>query len=193
MIAGSRHRQRIALRSCYLGAYYGIGYSIVELMAVLTIAAVLLTIGVPAFQGLLDKMRIAAAANDFFAAINLTRSEAIRRGRRMDLIPADGVSWKSGWLVMVDGNFNQKADTGEEIVLAHGPVHADIEIKFAFTDSKPAYLAYTANGRTRTNANSQAPQTGSWELKLRKERRRIVINFLGRPRMCAPVGKAVTC
>lgn len=165
----------------------------VELMAVLTIAAILLTIGVPAFQGLLDKMRIAAAANDFFAAINLTRSEAIGRGRRMDLVPADGGNWKSGWMVLVDGNQNQRADPGEEIVLVHGPVYPGIQITYAFTDSKSAYLAYTPNGRTRTNANGQSPQMGSWELRLNKESRRIVVNFLGRPRMCVPMGKAATC
>jgi type IV fimbrial biogenesis protein FimT len=179
MIAGSRPRPR--------------GYTVIELMAVLTVAAVLITIGVPAFQGLLDKIRIAAAANDFFAAINLTRSEAIRRGKRMDLVPADGHTWKSGWMVLLDSNVNQKPDAGEEIVLVHGPVHADIEIKSAFTDSKSAYLAYTPSGRTRTNANGQAPQTGSWELRLNKEARRIVINFLGRPRMCKPVGRPATC
>lgn len=162
-------------------------------MAVLTIAVVLLTIGVPAFQGLLDRIRIASAANDFFAAVNLTRPEAIRRGKRMDLVPADGTDWKNGWMVLADRNVNQRPDDGEEIVLAHGPVHAAIEIRSAFTDSKSAYLAYTPSGRTRTNANDQAPQTGSWELKLNRETRRIVINFLGRPRMCKPVGKAATC
>lgn len=188
MTAGSRPERKATERGCG-----GRGYSIVELMAVLTIAAILLTIGVPAFQSLLDRMRIAAAANDFFAAINLTRSEAIGRGRRMDLVPADGGNWKSGWMVLVDGNLNQRADPGEEVVLAHGPVYPDIQITHAFTDSKSAYLAYTPNGRTRTNANGQAPQMGSWELRLNKESRRIVVNFLGRPRMCVPMGKAATC
>jgi type IV fimbrial biogenesis protein FimT len=188
MIAGSVRHRRFACRE---GNWKG--YSMVELMAVLAVAAVLLAIGVPAFQGLLDKMRIAAAANDFFAAVTLTRSEAIRRGKRMDLIPADGVNWKNGWIILVENNFDQKADVEEEIVLVHGPVHSDIEISYAFSDSKSPYLAYTPNGRTRTNANSQAPQAGSWELTLNRETRRIVVNFLGRPRMCKPVGKTATC
>lgn len=188
MIAGSVLHQRFA---CRRGK--GKGYSMVELMAALAIAAVLLTIVVPSFQSLLDKMRIAATANDFFAAVTLTRSEAIRRGKRMDLIPADGVNWKSGWIILVENNFNQKADAEEEIVLVHGPVHSGVEINYAFSDSKSPYLAYTPNSRTRTNANSQAPQTGSWEFTLNRESRRIVINFLGRPRMCKPVGKAATC
>lgn len=165
----------------------------VELMAVLTIAAILLAIGVPSFQSLLDRMRIAAAANDFFAAVTLTRSEAIRRGQRMDMVPADGNDWKNGWMILVDANLNQKADAGEEIVLVHGPVHADIQIRHAFTDTKSVYLTYTPSGRTRTIANSQASQAGSWELSLNKETRRIVINFLGRPRMCKPMGKTATC
>ncbi|MGV3740843.1 MAG: GspH/FimT family pseudopilin [Burkholderiaceae bacterium] len=187
MIAGS---PRCRPRACF---GFPSGYSIVELMTVLTIAAIFLAIGVPAFQGLLDRMRIAAAANDFFAAVTLTRSEAIRRGRRMDLLPADGRDWKNGWMILVDANLNQKADAGEEVVLAHGPVHADIQIRHAFTDTKSLYLTYTPSGRTRTAANSQAAQTGSWEISLNRQTRRIVINFLGRPRMCTPMRKTATC
>ncbi|OGB26488.1 MAG: pilus assembly protein FimT [Burkholderiales bacterium RIFCSPLOWO2_02_FULL_57_36] len=165
----------------------------VELMTVLAIAAVLLAVGVPSFNALIKIQRISTTANNFFAAVNLTRSEAIQRGIRVDLVPADGTNWENGWIVLIDRNGNQKADPGEQIIFSTGPVPPGITIKSSFTDSKRPYLAYNGTGRTRTNANSQTPQLGSWSFTLDDHARRIVINFLGRPRVCNPKVETTTC
>lgn len=163
-------------------------------MIVLVIASVLLTIGVPSFSTLIRHQKITTTVNDFFAAVNLTRSEAIQRGVRVDLVPAgDGTDWTKGWIVLIDHNRNQRADAGEQIIFSHGPVPKGIVIKSAFTDSKVQYLAYNGTGRTRTNANSQTPQLGSWSFTLDDQVRRIIINFLGRPRACNPGVDTATC
>jgi type IV fimbrial biogenesis protein FimT len=165
----------------------------VELMTVLAIAIVLLAIGVPSFKSLIQAQKVTTAANNLFAAVRLTRSEAIQRGMRVDLVPADGTDWGSGWIVLIDRNGNQKADDGEQIIFSHGPVSKEIVIKANFTDSKKQYLSYNGTGRTRTNANSQTPQVGSWVFTLDNHSRRIVINFLGRPRICNPKLDTATC
>jgi len=170
------------------------GYTMVELMTVLSIASILLAIGVPSFGALIRNQKMTTTANDFFTAINLARSEAIQRGTRVDLVPAgDGTDWTRGWVVLIDRNGNQKADAGEQIISFHGPAPKGMAIKAAFTDSKAQYLAYNGSGRTRTNANSQAPQLGSWLFTLDNQARRIVINFLGRPRVCNPNVDTATC
>lgn len=169
------------------------GYTMVELMIVLVVAVILLAIGVPAFRDFMQTQKIATTANSLFSAINLARSEAIQRGTRVDLVPANGMDWNSGWIVLVDQNGNQKADGDEQIIFSHGLVSKDIQITSAFTDSKKPYLAYNGTGRTRTNANSQTPQMGAWLLTLDNHSRRVVINFLGRPRVCNPKSDAVTC
>ncbi len=170
------------------------GYSVIELMTVLAIVAILLAVGVPSFNALLQNQRMTTTVNDFFAAVNLTRSEAIQRGTRVDLIPAgDGADWDKGWIVLIDRNHNQKADVGEQIIFSHGPIARGLTIEAAFTDSKVQYLAYSGNGRTRTNANSQTPQLGSWLFTLDKQARKIVINFLGRPKVCNPNTEKATC
>lgn len=165
----------------------------VELMIVLTIAAILLAVAVPSFNSLIQSQRMTTTVNDFFAAVNLARSEAIHRGSRVDLIPADGGNWANGWIVLLDQNGNQQADAGERIIFSHGPVPQGITIKSKFTDSKRPYLAYNGTGRTRTNANSQTPQLGSWFFTLDDHSRRIVVNFLGRPRVCNPKVDTTTC
>jgi type IV fimbrial biogenesis protein FimT len=170
------------------------GYTAVEMMVVLTIMGVLLAIGVPGLRSVLQSQKIATTVSDFFAAVHLARSEAIQRGARVDLVPAgDGTDWAKGWVVLIDQNGNQRVDPGEQVIFSHGPVPSGVTISAAFTDSKTQYLAYNGTGRTRTNANSQAPQFGSWTFTLDNEVRRIVVNFLGRPRVCNPKMEQSTC
>ncbi|HYD81739.1 MAG TPA: GspH/FimT family protein [Paucimonas sp.] len=163
------------------------GFTLLELTAALAVAAILLGIGVAAFAALLQNLRMTTTVNDFFIAINMARSEAIQRGARVDLVPADGKSWTSGWVVFVDADGNHRADRGESIVFAHGPVPPGIAIAATLTDSSAPYLAYNGLGRTRTDASGQAPQLGTWSFSQDgKVKRRIKIGFLGRPRTCDP-------
>jgi type IV fimbrial biogenesis protein FimT len=170
------------------------GFSMIELMVVLAIAAILLTIGAPSFREMIQNQRMTATVNDFFMAINLTRSEAIQRGSRVDLVPAgDGTDWTKGWVVFIDQNNNHKSDAGDKIIFSHGPVPDGIIIKADFNDSSAQYLAYNGTGRTRINANSQTAQAGHFSFTLDKNVRKIILNFLGRPRVCNPDVDATAC
>ncbi len=169
------------------------GFSLIELMVVLSIAAILLAAGVPSFRSLIQNQRMITTVNEFFAAINLTRSEAIQRGTRVDLVPAEAADWSKGWVVFIDENNNQKADMGEQIIFSHGPAPTGIAITSAFTDSQVKYLAYNGTGRTRTNASSQNPQFGHMLFTMGEQTRKIMINLLGRPRVCNPEVEKVTC
>jgi type IV fimbrial biogenesis protein FimT len=162
------------------------GLSIVELMTTLSIATILLTIGIPSFSALIKNQKIATTSNEFFMAINLTRTEAIRRGARVDMVPADGADWSKGWVVFVDKNNNQIVDAGDELIASHAAVSGNLTIKSAFTDSSRTYLAYNGTGHTRTDASGQTPQLGTISFILDKRIRRIKLNFVGRPRSCNP-------
>lgn len=163
------------------------GFSTVELMVTLAIASILLTIAVPSFRNLIQKQRMTTSVNEFFAAVNLTRSEAIERGARVDLVPAgDGSDWARGWVVFIDKNDDQKQQEGEQIIFSHGPAPDGMTIQSVFTDSSRQYLAYNGTGHTRTNTSSQSPQLGTLSFTLDKQVRRIKINFAGRPRACNP-------
>lgn len=55
------------------------GFSIIELMVTLSVAGVLLAIAVPSFTQLAVNSRLTTQTNDVVAALNLARSEAIKR------------------------------------------------------------------------------------------------------------------
>ena len=170
------------------------GFTLVELMVTLAIAAILLAVGMPSFSGIIKNQEIQAAARDFLAALNLARSEAIRRNTRVDLIPAqDGTDWGKGWVIFVDHDNNLKPDKDDEIIFTHGPVPAHLTIESILTDASAKYIAYNGQGRTRTNKNDQQPQTGNVTLTFDNQIRKIIINFLGRARICNPGGEPSTC
>jgi type IV fimbrial biogenesis protein FimT len=88
------------------------------------VAAVLLGLGVPAFRQTLISNRLTASANEFMAALNYARSEAIRRGRRVVLCKSSsgtrcdtgGNKWEIGWMAFVDSNKDCKWNSGEDIL-----------------------------------------------------------------------------
>ena len=55
------------------------GFTLLELMITLTVAGILLGIAITAFRTLTASTRLTAQANDIVSAINLARSEAIKR------------------------------------------------------------------------------------------------------------------
>ena len=85
------------------------GFTLVELMTVLTVMAVLLAVAVPAFDGVRLSTRLNAYANSLVAASQLARSEAIKRNATVTLCAsADGSTcatnghWEAGWVVRTD-------------------------------------------------------------------------------------------
>lgn len=81
----------------------------VELMITLVVMGVLITIAVPSFNNFLINSQTSTLANDLTGAINLARSEAVKRALPVQICPgidpADCAAgnWEDGWLVLVQG------------------------------------------------------------------------------------------
>ena len=76
------------------------GFTIVELMVSLAIAAVLIGIAVPAFNTLVRQREMTARANDLVLALAYARSEAVRQGRPVNVVVASAAAgWASGYCV----------------------------------------------------------------------------------------------
>lgn len=78
------------------------GFTILELMITIVIAAILLTIAVPSFTNLLRRNQITTYANEFATTVNLARAEAIKRGTNISIISNAGLDWSQGWNLNVD-------------------------------------------------------------------------------------------
>jgi len=108
------------------------GFTLIEVLVVITISAILLAIGIPMFNSSIASMRASESANSLVASLELARTEAIRRGTTVSLCrvtstnptACDGSAaasfvagdWAAGWLVYADlggsavGAFNNGTD-----------------------------------------------------------------------------------
>jgi type IV fimbrial biogenesis protein FimT len=85
------------------------GFTLIELMVTLAVAAIALGIAIPSFNQTMRNNSSATLGNEMAGALNYARSEAIKRGKRVSICASnDGASclaannWKEGWLVFVD-------------------------------------------------------------------------------------------
>lgn len=152
------------------------GFTLLELMIVLAIAALLLGMAVPNLQSFLAAQRVTRASAAFLHAINLTRSTAITRSIRTHLAPRDGTDWRSGWRIFIKHDDNTERDfQDKDILIAE---HASWPDSLAVTTTARAtIIAYQSTG---TNS------IGSWLFDDSGQKRLIVINFMGRVRSCRP-------
>jgi type IV fimbrial biogenesis protein FimT len=156
-----------------------LGFTLPELIVTLAIAAILMTLVVPAFTNFTQQTRLIVTTNELVSAMNLARMEAIKRNGRVDLIAHNG-SWKNGWKITADN----------QIIFNHEALHEDIRIDSTFPNKTKPYIAYSGTGRTRTDANSHAALSGTLRISIGDHVRLIVVNFLGRIRTCNPATEA---
>ena len=87
------------------------GFTLLELLVVLAVAAVLVGYAIPSFQKLVRSNRLATQANSFLTALYTARSEAVRRSTTVTVCAssnqstcdtaASAASWSEGWIVFV--------------------------------------------------------------------------------------------
>lgn len=149
-----------------MGKMHAEGVTLIELLVALSVLAILLTLGVPAFNGFLASTRMSAASNDVVSSLHLARSEAIKRQSSVTLCasenalsPAPTCSGAanpgSGWLVFVDADGDVSVDAGELIVSARGPLLEQISLNSAWGnggDGAPFYAGFGSTGQRQDHA-----------------------------------------
>jgi type IV fimbrial biogenesis protein FimT len=118
------------------------GFSILELMVAISVLAVLLATGVPSFVQIIRNNRITAQSNELVSALNVARSESIKRGIPVSVCSsADGATcagsatWGTGWIVFTDGlgaagavNPAVPVETGDEILQVWPAVQGGLQL-----------------------------------------------------------------
>ena len=128
-----------------------------ELMVTIAIAGILLGVAIPSFTSIISSNRLTTYTNELVTALNLARSEAIKRGVQVTVRKVDaksctktGTNWKDGWDVFVDINGNETCDdatpstpcaTGQDCLLR---TYDALPSGYTITTGNSAYKDYAA-------------------------------------------------
>lgn len=118
------------------------GFTLLELMVTIALAAIVLGIGVPSFSSFIAGQRVKTAAAELANTAVLARSEAIKRNANVVISPKVLASgWISGWTITSAG--------GD--VLGDQEALAGLAIAVGVAD--PATVTYTPSGRPLSAAS----------------------------------------
>lgn len=109
------------------------GFTLIELVIVITISAILVALAAPSLTGLIASNSVSSASNSFIADSRFARGEAMRRGKNVTMCRSnaplvaapvcssgDGLAvggWMEGWLVFLDENGDGLFNAGNDTVL----------------------------------------------------------------------------
>lgn len=92
------------------------GFTLLEVLVTLAVAAILLGVAVPSYRSMVQRNSIAANVNDLIGDLNYARSEAVTRGQ-----PAYVCNSANGSTCLADGDWSQ----GWIVYVANDPAVAD--------------------------------------------------------------------
>jgi type IV fimbrial biogenesis protein FimT len=169
------------------------GYSLLELLLTIAVAAMIVTLGLPSFSALQARSAQRVEINALFHAVHLARKGSIMRRQFVSLCPTtNGVScnpgrdWSGGFLVFENADRDEPPDLDDgEILLYRHLANPSLKI--------------TANRRGFTlRATFLRATNGTLVVCDRAGRvtpRALVVSYTGRPRVAerTPRGTAYSC
>ena len=97
------------------------GFTLIEVIVVVTIVAIFVAIGIPSLRDLMIKTRLSGQVQEFYGTIDFARSEAIKRGTTVSICKSNDqssccqtsgsvcTSWSGGWIVFANNDNDSPA------------------------------------------------------------------------------------
>lgn len=161
------------------------GFTLIELLITVAMVAVVLAIGIPSFKSTIERNQLATMANEFMSALNIARSEAVKRGTAVAVCTSsDGVNcagaagYERGWIIFVDNVVtNGTRENTEELLKRSYALGGGYTLRGS--------LANGINNFVRFQSSGQSSATGTGTFNLCKDNdstksRSIVIEYTGR-------------
>lgn len=148
------------------------GFSLIELLITLSVAAIVLGISAPALQGFAARQALISASNSLVTGLQLARATAITSNRAVRLCPSrnglqceDMESWSVGW--------RTASERLPHSTLAQDSLPAGIQVR---SSAGRPYVRYLPDGRSAGSNASLTLCSGG------KHWRQIIVNNGGRVR-----------
>ncbi|MBC5781659.1 GspH/FimT family pseudopilin [Ramlibacter sp. USB13] len=110
------------------------GFTLVEFIITLVVAAVLLGLAVPGFQKIVSAQRLRAASYNLVSDLVLARSEAVKRRAAVQIVPSAS-GWGGGWSVQfAGGTLAQRGGLGVAVTSAPAQITFGVDGRVVTTD-----------------------------------------------------------
>jgi type IV fimbrial biogenesis protein FimT len=142
------------------------GLSVIELLMVVTLIGLVSSYAIPSFSSLVVTNKISSVTSEFHAALLLTRSEAIKRGRNVTICrssnadstapscatvnsnPLTNSGWGEGWLIYVDIDGSNTYSPGDVLIRAQGALFQNAAAGAVLPVPNRNRITFNATGQT---------------------------------------------
>lgn len=160
------------------------GFTTIELMVTLAIAAILVTMAVPSLQSVIRNSRLRTHTNELALSLTFARSESVKRGITVTVCKSanatdcggNTVQWEQGWIVFADSNNDGVVDEGEDVLRVAGAVRTGYSLRG--NSNLANSLTFRATGVSNASGTFVlcAQNKKEWA-------RAVIINLVGRVRV----------
>ena len=122
------------------------GFTLIELMVVLALAAIIATFAAPSFQSSMARQKLNLAASDLLVSATQARSEAIKNNRPAIVQPVTSDSdWSQGWRIYVDMDNSKTYNEGDFLVTTVPAAASSVKL-YETPTLDPNFIGFDANG-----------------------------------------------
>lgn len=135
------------------------GFTVIEMMITLVVAAILIAVVVPSFTDMISKSRMRSELYSLRSMLMEARSDAMTERQNVSVCPSsDGTSctgnWNQGYIAFFDVDKDGTVDSGERIMQTRSGGSSSVTVNFKNTstntsDNTLTYLLFNSRGNAQ--------------------------------------------